>query len=1067
MSLHSESPDADERRSSEASRDNAELGVSPTASFESALSSSPASTSTVEQVTPTTTSRTAVYRPSLAPITGRPPVTQQYVPTTGTTSAVGAFRERAAQVRQEVTYRPPPELPVFPEFGRRHSEGTLPTHSPTRPPPQPPQAPTAFVSYSADATTVLLRNQFPHDTTLAQRLCSPGKYLLTGPTGVGKSTWALQPLKCAGRRILVVQPTLVNARNFHREHTSMPSRQSQTHWASWYNNRKPTLFLSFQQAPTDFDVITADYLVAMLQADPLFLTDYDCFVVDEAHVLTPAQQFINYYLRAKVEHLIFISATPEATMIARRTFATKVVTDLDVSEEAVDTNLLASAWNPANTGTRTHNRRLAFVKDLPTAQHIKEVFDRHNHLSVIIDTNDAAAYDLATELCKKNSCLTVLVTPSASDGITLPIDVIIDPATVTGKVLENAVVRNRKRGTTEAEREQRHGRAGRISRGVIYTVPGDRPNIQSHLMDADALTVNLLCRAFGAPEPYTISDPRYNRVLQLASSRRIRAALAAPGSLYNNVFKFDANGLPYVEFAQYGDAASPDDFLTTHCTELRGFLTGDNHFHLQFCFDTTLEQPIDFDMEAVAQLDYERAVGEYLIRHGAITVPRDPRDVATIIFGAWNDFVLELDTVFEKYKTPTLRKWKVSADGATEDERTTNRRATFNRWKQVDENEGAAMALAEILGDRALRPYLATRRVQLRWSDTDLSVSVSYMGGGLSFEQRSGFINRAIYSSLVEVTADTFKYYVMRDHAAKNPEEYYQEVPDWPPRQDTLRLVGGASGFWFKARKLLNKLQHALNGNQAHRRLGGFGPNQPQGQPQPLFPGVGRPLVQPVDGFGAQNVRAPPRPGERVLSLLQVDRNSLPQLTPMAPSAGTLNPYEVETLEAAIADHFGGANPARVLAALTMHFVEYDASPEPTHHTLPIGDIEVDFDVFFTSLSKVPTRKGKCGITKRRIADMLGPGMKDIWDNTQACAALKEIGTPRARKANIPPELSWCATSFATAMSPSSAEMVFIRHYQSTTLVKKDNRAGLRNNLTEVGGGADQHLQGQPPHYYE
>lgn len=301
-------------------------------------------------------------------------------------------------------------------------------------------------------------------------------FTIVGPTGCGKSTFALLPLMSRGT-VLIVCPTAANAANLLSEFNDrMPPV------ARAFRNKHPVpraayfKFTSFVDSPFVLSVCVASDFARAVGLYRCF-PPVDYIVVDEYHLniepVVIVRNLVSCCRNPKLKQRVYlVSATPPDEPPPRPRLG-----DLTV----VDYPSVDSLRDPVPMVLRrvTHraygNNYLLVVVANCTAAHA--LHDRLADLgeSVFCLCVHASVESVWDDFRAHISSHTVIVTPDTEAGITVPASIMVNCGTTDRVYCDRGVVYPEETGLGPAANVQRMGRAGRVCHTVVYNCkPGAR-----------------------------------------------------------------------------------------------------------------------------------------------------------------------------------------------------------------------------------------------------------------------------------------------------------------------------------------------------------------------------------------------------------------------------------------------------------------------------------------------------------------------------------------------------------------------------------------------------------------
>ncbi|AZG06254.1 movement protein [Entoleuca gammaflexivirus 1] len=482
------------------------------------------------------------------------------------------------------------------------------------------------------------------DYTNVHRLISKGRGRLntiTGPTGCGKSTFALLKL-LVGHSALIICPSSANQANLL---TEFNQRIPDTITRLGLDYISPTVsfcnFLTFQDPCTQLTLCTAQDFVNFVLRFKTF-PPCDFLILDEYHLNTPSVIQSRFLLRhclpkgqtLKTQKIIFVSATPpDEPAPPVRTDGLTIV-EMDIPD------MLATPTPPLYQLSKyppySNNYLLIVADSCGTAHALTErLMAKSESVFCICEcpTPESVAHDLTTNTYNH----TVIATPATEAGITTPCCYMVNPGLASRTDFSNGVIRRDTFPLGPRQSNQRLGRGGRLGHTVVFTQrsPGESSDSPSAVDLGDAYLL-VLALTFGHP-----SSPEAT----LATTRfpRLKKVLGSGASLFVEttrpmiaLYMHDNAGERYAEFG-----GSATGFIDDNASDFRLFKWPSGSAYAPFldlCSDhdlSSLHNPALQKSIADAIVAQDPSLVEGITLESALeAAERDPETYANAIWGA-------------------------------------------------------------------------------------------------------------------------------------------------------------------------------------------------------------------------------------------------------------------------------------------------------------------------------------------------------------------------------------------------------------------------------------------------
>nr|QED42966.1 putative MP [Leucocoprinus tobamovirus A] len=400
--------------------------------------------------------------------------------------------------------------------------------------------------------------------------------LLAGPTGCGKTTFALLKPSYT-RRTLIISPTVVNCANVLYEwNTTMPRRAK--------SNRIPNFtFASPDTKLTNHVTCTAQQYVDCFRRTNSH-PHFDLIVLDEYHTLALPVVLTLALLRNVAGPHVYVlaSATPPGVKLLGNTkrldlyHSPSTITDADIRHHTAP--LSPNALHNCNRGP--------VVYLLPN-NHVSDTLrDNHRAYTDIQQIDNRTTLWQFTDILRSiTHTSTIFITPDVASGITLPMTSLVLFPYTTSIDYDGAVILNRLRPLTTTEHTQAFGRAARVTPTMVYSDPSTTSddisvsNVYNEATAAIYLAAAHIPLANSSLSSALTAFPR----LQTLSAKAANTCLSLPGAPLTNVYYMDHDANLY-DFC--GGTATT--FIQDNVHDLRLYTTPKTMFIAPF-FDMTAD----------------------------------------------------------------------------------------------------------------------------------------------------------------------------------------------------------------------------------------------------------------------------------------------------------------------------------------------------------------------------------------------------------------------------------------------------------------------------------------------
>ncbi|AZT88675.1 putative movement protein [Acidomyces richmondensis tobamo-like virus 1] len=377
-----------------------------------------------------------------------------------------------------------------------------------------------------------------------------GGYVITGPTGCGKSTVALLPLFVRKARVMVVEPTQANAANIFHE----------------FRNVLPNLFAA---GIIDAPVPAVEFVAPTVSKPPfaplavtttqklLEFFDYfgsfppvDYLVIDEFHLPIPSMVEVVEFVRTftLVPKYILVSATAQGFSVQPQlpSAVTPIYGNLPmgtIPSEPVGSDLDPRRWSNRGDGTVA-----VVAPSIAVANKLTALY-KSWHLRVYTITRETFVSDYMLAATNYVPGTVYVLEPGVEAGVTLSMSVLISMGCTTAVRYDGRVVVEDTQPLDPIAAIQRGGRGGRV-RPTLYIQPR-APEAVVAKSSADYYRAQAIIKAvaLGAHTQHWQDDDIVETFPKLKTLTRSLAisALSAPGDPFVAVYSRNANGDIYRE----------------------------------------------------------------------------------------------------------------------------------------------------------------------------------------------------------------------------------------------------------------------------------------------------------------------------------------------------------------------------------------------------------------------------------------------------------------------------------------------------------------------------------------
>lgn len=383
-----------------------------------------------------------------------------------------------------------------------------------------------------------------------------GIYVLTGPTGCGKSTVALLPLLAGAARVLIVEPTQANAANIlHEFRVVVPTLASRVPGI-----RKPpaVAFVAPTVAPPNLPqllVTTSEkYCESLEHFGKPFPCDY--LVIDEYHLPIPSMVKMVEYARsfALCSKIIFVSATAVGVKIeaALPPAVTEKIVRIPVGK--LPSPIEGSVLDPRRWRRKGDGTFGIVAPSEGMAKELAGVYRGWNlRVHLITRTTSVSSYMAAVKSYKPATVF--VLEPGVEAGVTLAVAVLVSMGASSAIRYDGRVVFEDVQPLDPVAAIQRGGRGGRVV-PTLYMRPASdalfEPSSTASYYRAQAYVYAV---AMGASEERYEGDPLFATFPRLSTLRQSTAIAAVSQGTdpFVAVYKLNDEGKVYRECGGDGD----------------------------------------------------------------------------------------------------------------------------------------------------------------------------------------------------------------------------------------------------------------------------------------------------------------------------------------------------------------------------------------------------------------------------------------------------------------------------------------------------------------------------------
>ncbi|UQS94393.1 MAG: putative movement protein [Corpardiv virus 2] len=378
-------------------------------------------------------------------------------------------------------------------------------------------------------------------------------YTITGPTGCGKSTFALLHL-IPGRRALIICPSKANAANLLTEFNQrIPDTIRKLRLKMFSPKATLVNYVSNWYFTTPLLLMTAEDFVSFVAKHRAF-PPVDMLIQDEYHLQSRAStetRMILFNVRSTFPGnnptIIFVSATPPDEPVPPP--RTSGITKVECKIPDIMTRPIPDIYRRTKHHRYSNNYLLIVADSCESAHRLTtDLQDLSEDVFCACACPSPSTVD--TFLRTVHSNYTVITTPDTESGMTFPCSHMVNPGTSVTAIFRNRVVIQQSISLSQAQASQRAGRAGRSGHTVLFTAPSPR--------SAPATTSNPIVTgsAYLLVLALTHSHPRSSEAIAITntfprlpntSPRAAQECLLSNPALIG-LYRMDNHGQLYAEF---------------------------------------------------------------------------------------------------------------------------------------------------------------------------------------------------------------------------------------------------------------------------------------------------------------------------------------------------------------------------------------------------------------------------------------------------------------------------------------------------------------------------------------
>nr|WOC33730.1 putative movement protein [Nigrospora aurantiaca tobamo-like virus 1] len=377
-----------------------------------------------------------------------------------------------------------------------------------------------------------------------------GGYLITGPTGCGKSTVALLYMFLARNiKVLVVEPTQANAANIYHEFKHILPTLARRIGAP---NVPPVSFIAPSVAKPPFTPLMVTTTEKYLEYFEYFgrVFPVDVVVVDEFHL--PIESMVKMVELVRTfelaEKYVLVSATAEGVRVepALPPAVTSLTGRLEVG--VLPKKMEGSDLDPRRWATRGDGTYAVVAPSVAIAKELNATYKKWG-LTSYLHTRDTFVSEYVRAVSDYRPNITHVLEPGVEAGVTISMAVLVSMGASTAVRYDGKVVVEDTQPLDKISAIQRGGRAGRVVPTLYIQPPPpdtDPPSSSALYYRAQAM---IWLRAFGADLQRNTRDPIFQTFPRLKNVSRelARACISDKADPFVAVYKHNNEGKVYEE----------------------------------------------------------------------------------------------------------------------------------------------------------------------------------------------------------------------------------------------------------------------------------------------------------------------------------------------------------------------------------------------------------------------------------------------------------------------------------------------------------------------------------------
>lgn len=475
-----------------------------------------------------------------------------------------------------------------------------------------------------------------------------GGFVITGPTGCGKSTVALLPLFDAPKStVLIVEPTQANAANVLHEFINILPNMVASGIIDGVVPEARFVAPTVSKPPLPrLCITTTDKFLEYLYAEGK-LPKVDYVVIDEFHL--PIASMVR-----TVEFIRAFSLTPKYVLVSATAVGYKVNPELPRAVTHVYGNLPLGQLPSKMERSDLDPRRWFSVGDgtvavvAPSIVMAKRIFDiyRSWDLRVFLITRETVVSSYMRAATDYASQTVFVLEPGVEAGVTLSLAVLISMGTTAAVRYDGRVVLEDSQPLDEIAAIQRGGRGGRVKPTLYLTPRAPRSGAAGGSADYFRAQAVIIAIAMGAHVESMRVSALLEQFPKLGSltKRSAAKAVAAGGDPFLAVYKTSPDGEVYRECGGTGSG-----FSELAKSELFVYHYEGGFFVAPIADFSDLNSRPDTFVVRSSQFD---AAGQIVASIPGLEAKYDLEDLVAMVIGKFDHYVsdlfLRLRRIFDK-----------------------------------------------------------------------------------------------------------------------------------------------------------------------------------------------------------------------------------------------------------------------------------------------------------------------------------------------------------------------------------------------------------------------------------